>query len=62
MNNQKKILISADGPEKTKVSIPVRLQGGSPWFGYIWIDDVCYTIIKKQRSYKVVKTTMGSKL
>lgn len=60
MSNTKQILISTDGPEKTRVSIPVRLQGGNPWFGYIWIDNVCYTIIKK-RSVTIKKTTLGDK-
>lgn len=58
----KTILISANGPEKTRVSIPVQLQGGSPWFGYLWVDDVCYTIVKNPRSVTIKKTTMGGKL
>lgn len=52
----KQILISADGPNNTRVSIPIKLMGGCPWFGYIWIDDVCYTIIKGERSIKIKKT------
>lgn len=24
----------------------IKLKGGSPWFAWIWIDDVCYTIRK----------------
>jgi hypothetical protein len=55
----KHVLISTDGPERTRVSIPVQLQGGSPWFGYIWIDDVCYTIIKKERSTTIKRTVLG---
>ena len=39
-----------------KPAIGIKLQGGSPWFGYIWIDDVCHTIIKSQRSIKIKKT------
>jgi hypothetical protein len=58
---RKTIMISTDGPEMTRVSIPVQLQGGSPWFGYIWIDDVCYTITKKERSVTIRKTTLGGK-
>ena len=34
----------------------VALQGGSPYFGYFWIDDVCHTITKTARGYKVEKT------
>lgn len=28
--------------------LEIELQGGSPWFAYIWIDDVCYTIRKNK--------------
>jgi hypothetical protein len=55
---KKQILISTDSPKKTRVSIPVQLQGGNPLFGYIWIDDVCYTIIKK-RNITVKRTVLG---
>lgn len=57
----KSILISANSPTDTRVSIQVKLQGGNPWFGYIWIDDLCYTIIKGPRSIKLHKTTLGGK-
>ena len=38
--------------------IKVKLEGGSPWFAYIWLDDVCYTIRKHDtgRVYKIEKT------
>ena len=58
MNLNKKILISADSPYVSRVSIQVKLQGGSPWFGFIWIDDVCYTIYKKGRSYLIKKSNV----
>ena len=34
----------------------VKLEGGSPWFGYIWLDGVCYTVIKGARTFKIRKT------
>ena len=58
MSSGKKLLISADAPHNTRVSISVELHGGNPWFGYIWIDDVCYTIIKK-RTITVKRTVLG---
>ncbi|MBE3039673.1 MAG: hypothetical protein IMZ62_12795 [Chloroflexi bacterium] len=27
-------------------SITVPLQGGDPWYAYVWIDDVCFAITK----------------
>jgi hypothetical protein len=36
----------------------IELQGGSPWFGYVWIDDVCYTIVKTARGYKLQKSKL----
>lgn len=36
--------------------LEVELQGGSPWFAYIWIDDVCYTIYKTNRGVTIKKT------
>lgn len=34
----------------------VKLASGSPWFGYIWLDGVCYTVIKGERVFKIIKT------
>ena len=28
-------------------TLDIELYGGAPWFGYVWIDDVCYTLTKK---------------
>ena len=36
----------------------IELQGGSPWFGYLWIDDVCYEVIKLKRSVKLKKVKL----
>jgi hypothetical protein len=41
---------------EVKPAISIPLEGGSPYFGYIWIDDVCYTIIKTAHGYKIHKT------
>ena len=44
-----------------KIVIEVPLQGGSPWFGYIWIDDVCHIITKKKRSVTIKKIIILNK-
>jgi len=33
--------------------IEIELQGGSPYFQYIWIDDVLYTITKTTRGVNI---------
>jgi len=42
--------------EKTEV-IRLEMSGGSPWFAYVWIDDVCYVIRKKDtgRTFSISK-------
>lgn len=37
-------------------SMTVDLEGGAPWYGYIWIDGELYTITLG-RNYKIKKTT-----
>ena len=32
--------------KKRDKKITIKLEGGSPWFKYIWIDDDMYTITK----------------
>lgn len=48
----KHIFISADDFSKqTRVSIKVDLQGGSPWFSYLWIEDngwKCYQLTRSK--------------
>ena len=39
-----------------KQFITINLMGGSPYFNYIWINDVCYTVTKTDRSVKIHKT------
>lgn len=41
---------------KETQAIHLEMHGGSPWYSYLWIDDVCYTIRKKARSVEVVRT------
>lgn len=38
--------------------LTLKLQGGSPYFTYVWIDDVCYTFIKTAKNFKLEKTKL----
>lgn len=33
----------------------IELQGGSPWFAYIWLDDELYVISKGERSFSLTR-------
>ena len=54
----RKIVISTLRTETTGNHIVVDLQGGSPWFGYIWVNDIQFTIYQTPRGYKFVKTKL----
>ncbi len=34
-------------------SMSIVLNGGSPWYGYVWIDDVLFTIFKDGETDKI---------
>lgn len=36
----------------------VKLAGGSPWYGYIWLNGVCYTVIEGARTIQIKKTKL----
>jgi len=33
----------------------LELEGGSPWFTYLWIDDVMYLVTKSSRQVNIKK-------
>ena len=41
---------------KDTQEINLKLLGGSPYFGYLWIDDVLYTMFKGSRTITLKKT------
>ena len=41
---------------KETQEINLKMQGGSPYFAYLWIDDVIYTLTKTDRNIKITKT------
>ena len=52
---------SPGGPERRR-RLRVKLQGGSPWFGYIWIEGQLFTIsVSGVRGTITVKRTRISK-
>jgi len=40
-------LTSAHTSHNPQEKMELNLQGGCPYFTYIWIDDVCYVLTKK---------------
>jgi hypothetical protein len=46
---------TAHSSHNPKQTLKVDLQGGSPYFGYIWIDDKCYSLRQGPRTYKLVR-------
>lgn len=57
--NQKLIIADVhstkETPNNPRHQLVITLEGGNPWFAYIWIDDVCYAITKGQRTVKIRK-------
>lgn len=49
-------IADAHSSKSPKQKLTIELMGGSPWFNYLWIDDVCYTIVKGDRVAKIKKT------
>lgn len=54
----KTVTIATEHSLNNGEKITIKLQGGSPYYTYIWIDDVCYTFIKTNRSFKLEKTKL----
>ena len=53
------IEIATDHPErhtKETQTINLTLSGGSPWYGYLWIDGKLYTVYKTSRSVQIKRT------
>lgn len=38
-------------------TLKLKMEGGSPWFAYLWIDDVLYTVTKTSKQVNFRKTT-----
>ena len=53
----KRELIIADAHSENgpKTTCKIELSGGAPWYGYAWIDDVCYEIIDGPRTVRFKK-------
>ena len=43
--------------DQDTVKIYLKMMGGCPYFAYVWIDDICFTIrAKKRGGFGLVKT------
>jgi len=49
------IIAESHSQQKPKQKIVLNLEGGSPWFAYIWIDDECYVLTKGSRIAHIKK-------
>jgi len=49
-------IANAHSSNKPTQKVELTLEGGSPWFTYVWINDRCYTIIETSRGVKIEKT------
>lgn len=38
------VIADEHSTRKPKQSITIKLTGGSPWYGYVWIGDVLFAI------------------
>jgi hypothetical protein len=55
---EKEIRISTEHTcreDENTQTIILKMSGGSPYYGYIWINDICYTVRKGHRSITVMK-------
>jgi len=56
---ERKLVITDVHPDnRPKKKMTIELQGGSPWFGYIWLNGVCYTVIEGARTIQIKKTKL----
>ena len=52
---RKLIIADAHSENGPKTTCEIELSGGAPWYGYVWINDVCYEIIKGPHTVKLKK-------
>ena len=50
------LTITKEHPDnEPKEKLVLELTGGSPWYGYLWLDGECYVVTKGARTYKFRK-------
>jgi len=54
-------IADAHSSHKPTQTLRLELQGGSPWFVHVWIDDVCHTVTRSDNSKRVAikRTRLG---
>ena len=50
-------ITNAHSDHKPTQVMNLSLEGGSPWFAYIWIDDVLYTLTMGDKKVVKIKRT-----
>ena len=50
------IITDAHPDNEPKQKMVIELQGGSPWYGYIWLNGEIYTVVEGERVFKIRKT------
>ena len=50
------IITDSHPDNKPKQKMVIELEGGSPWYGYIWLNGEIYTVTEGARSFQVKKT------
>jgi len=49
-------ITDAHPDNQPKQTLTVKLSGGSPWYGYIWINGKIYTVTEGARTVKIKPT------
>ena len=47
--------VHSDKQAEQGQTIKLKMQGGSPLFGYLWIDDVLYSVTKTSKQVNLKK-------
>jgi len=49
-------ITDAHSANRPKQTLKIKLEGGSPWYGYVWLNDVIYTVTEGARTVKIQRT------
>lgn len=54
---KRELIITTEHPDNNpKERLVVELAGGSPWYGYIWINGEVYTVTEGERVVRIKRT------
>jgi len=53
---KRELIFTEEHPDNNpKQKLIIKLSGGSPWYGYIWVNGVVYTVTEGARTVKIKK-------